>query len=150
MEDVCNLEMTGWWLGEPVLLSLKSSFCEIEGLVEESVEELPCFPALFFDKAGGLRVFAELFSINILFCFAVGTKPLGFFEQLPSFLVSSTGTAWMRAVDGVDGAAWSVAGKKGLAPAGAGWPLTLGSESFFIETFELSSVLSASLLGTWT
>lgn len=135
--------------GESVLLLLKSSFWEIEGPVEESVEEVLCFPALFFNKAGGLRVFAAFFSINALFCFAVGTKPFGFFALLPSFLVSCVGTGWVRAVDGVHGGAWSDAGEYGLGPAGAGWPLTLGGGSFFNKTFEFSSVLSAGLLGTW-
>lgn len=125
---------------------------ETGGLVEESVdeteEELLCFPPLILDEAEVPRMSAEPFPFDSPFCFVVCTKPLCFLEVFPSFLGSRV---WMHGVEGVVVAVWSAVGEHGLCPAGTGWPLMLGSFSFFTlsdEPFEFTSVLSASLLGT--
>lgn len=128
---------------------------EAGGLVEESMEEAEeevlCFPALLFDAVEVPRMSPEPFPLDSPFCFVVCTKPLCFLEVLPSFLVSDADGAWMHAAEGVVEAVWSVVGEQGLCPAETGWPLTLGSFSFFTlsdEPFEFTSVLSASLIGT--
>ncbi len=126
------------------------------GLVKESMEEteeeLPCFPALIFDEVEVPRTSAEPLPFDSPFCFADCTKPLCFLEVFPSFLVSDADRAWMHGVDGLGEAVWCVAGEQGLCPAVTGWPLTLGSFSFFTlsdEPFEFTSVLSASFVETW-
>lgn len=137
---------------------LDSSLWELEetrGLVEESTEEteeLLCFPTLTFDEVEVPMMSAEPFPFDIPFCFAVCTKPLCFLEVFPSVLVSEADRAWMHWVERVAEAVHSVVGEHDLCPAGTGWPLTLGTFSFFTlsdEPFEFTSVLSASLIGTW-
>ena len=129
---------------------------ETGGLVDESMgeteEELLCFPTLIFEEGVLPRLSAEPFPFDSPFCFFVCTKPLCFLEVFPSFLVSVAESVWMDGVEEVVEAVWSVVGEQGLSPAGTGWPLTLGSFSFFTlsdEPFEFASVLSASLIGTW-
>lgn len=161
MGEDCGLGVTEGEEGESGLLLLDRlrslwELVETGGLVEESVEEteeeLLCFPALSLDEAEVPRTSAEPFPFDSPFCLAVCTKPLCFLEVFPSFLVSDAESVWVHGVEGVAEAVWSVVGEQGLCPAGAGWPLTLGSFSFFTlsdEPFEFTSVLSASLIGTW-
>ena len=160
MGEDCGLGVTEGEEGDSglPLLDKPSSLwemVEIAALVEESMEEtgeeLLCFPALIFDEMEVPWMSAEPFPLSSTFCFAVCTKPLCFFEVFPSFLLSSAEGAWMRDVEEAAEAVWSVVGEQGLCPAGTGWPLTTGSFSFFTlsdEPFEFTSVLSASLIGT--
>lgn len=58
----------------------------------------------------------------------------------------------MQGVEGTVEAAWSVLGEQDLCPAEFDCPLTLGGFSFFDlsdEPIGFTSVLSASLTGTW-
>lgn len=136
--------------GESGLLLVETSLWELVetgGLVEDSVEEteeeLLCFPALFLDAVEEPRMLAEPFPFGNPFCFC--TKPLCFLEVLPSFLVSKAEAAWLLGAEG--GAGWSVFGEQGLGAAATGWPLTLGG--FFAFSDEpFTSVLSAGLTGT--
>lgn len=160
MGEGCGLGVTEGEEGESgrLLLDRLSSLWELVetgGLVEESTEEaeeeLLCFPTLIFDEMEVPRLSAEPFPFDSPFCFVVCTKPLCFLEVFPSLLVSDADRAWMHGAEGVVEAVWSVVGEEGLCPAGTGWPLTIGSFSFFTlsdEPFEFTSVLSASLIGT--
>lgn len=156
----CGLGVSEGEEGESGLLLLDRlrslwELVETGGLVKESMEEteegLPCFPVLIFDELEVPRMSAEPFPFDIPFCFVGCTKPLCFLEVFPSFLVSDADRAWMHGVAGLDEAVWCVVGEQGFCPAGTGWPLTLGSFSFFTlsdEPFEFTSVLSASLIET--
>lgn len=160
MGEDCGLGVTEGEEGESGLLlldRLSSLWVLVEtgGLgdwsAEETEEELLCFPALIFDEVEVLSMSVEPLPFDSPFCF-VCTKPLCFLEVFPSFLVSDADRAWMHVLEGVVEAVWSVVDEQGLCPARTGWPLTLGSFSFFTlsdEPFEFTSVLSASLIGTW-
>lgn len=155
MGEDCGLGVTEGEEGESGLLLLDSSLWELvdtEDLVAEDMEEeLQCFPTLIFEEEGVPRMAAQHFPFDSPFCLAVCTKPFCFLVVFASFLVSKAEGAWMHGVEGVVEAVWSAVGEQGLCPAGTGWPLTLGSFSFFTlsdEPFEFTSVLSASLIGT--
>lgn len=123
MGEDCGLGVTEGEEGESGLLLLErlSSLWELVetgGLVEESVEEteeeLLCFPTLIFEEVEVPRMSAEPFPFDSPFCFVVCTKPLCFLEVFPSFLVSDADRTWMHVVEGVAEAVWSVVGEQGL------------------------------------
>lgn len=124
----------------------------MEVSMEDTDEELLCFPPLIFDEVEVLKMSTEPFPLDSPLCFVVCTKPLCFFEAFPSFLVSNVDRVWPHRVDGVVEAVSSVVGEQDFCPAGSVCPLTHGSFSFFTlsdEPFEFTSVLLASLIGTW-
>lgn len=74
MGEDCGLGVTEEEEGEAGLLLLDSSLWELveaASLVEESMEEMLCFPTLLFDEVEVPRMSAEPFPLDSPFCFVV-------------------------------------------------------------------------------
>lgn len=141
----CGLGVTEGEEGQSALFFCESSLWELGGLADKSIdeteEEVPCFPTLTLEGGVPPRLSAEPFPFDSPFCFLVCTKPLCFLEVSPSVLVSAADgvRGW---AEGVSDAVGSVAGGHGLGPAETGWPLALTSFSFLALSEEpFASVL---------